>query len=47
LNITEKDNTINNLQEERKKAEDILKAVNEEKEKIKEEGDKNFVEYIK
>jgi hypothetical protein len=27
--------------------EDILKMVNEEKVKIKEEGDKNFVDYIK
>jgi hypothetical protein len=31
LNITEKENIINKLQEERKKLEDILKVVNEEK----------------
>jgi hypothetical protein len=47
LNITEKDNTINKLQEERKKVEDILKVVNEEKKKIKEETDKNFLDRIK
>jgi hypothetical protein len=47
LNILERDNAINKLQEERKKVEDILKVVNEEKEKLKEEGDKNFVDRIK
>jgi chromosome segregation ATPase len=47
LNMVERYNTINKLQEERKKVEEILKVVNEEKEKLKEEGNKYFVEYIK
>jgi uncharacterized coiled-coil protein SlyX len=40
-------NQINKLQQKRKKVEDILKVVNEEKEKIKEEGDNSFFENIK